>query len=242
MKIITSRDQIPEHMSDAEAAEFWSYHTLSDELLEASIIEEEDHDLPKRKSATISIRLDGDLLQRIRTLAKQRNKGYQTLIKEFLIERTYEEEKKAPTFKEENIFPPTNVDQLYLERELELIFAELQQELSQLVSGTIFVQIRNNQIGRFGIRTLPSKETDDQVEVKTQGLTKLQQRSLLRHAIEALKHKTNWTNGEILLNFSFQYNEMRTSVQFESNYNISKQFKLKSNNSGYAPGLGKPNS
>jgi predicted DNA-binding protein len=102
MKIITSRDQIPEHMSDAEAAEFWSNHTLSDELLEASVIEEEDHDLPKRKSATISIRLDGGLLQRIRTLAKQRNKGYQTRIKEFLIERTYEEKKDGLYFQTSN--------------------------------------------------------------------------------------------------------------------------------------------
>lgn len=229
MKIITSRDQIPEHMSDVQAAEFWSSHTLSDELLEASIIEEDDHDLPKRKSATISIRLDGDLLQRIRALAQQRNKGYQTLIKEFLIERTYEEEKKAPTFREESPSPPTTVNQLYLERELEMVFGELQEDLSHLVSGTIFVQIRNRRIGKFGIRTLPSKEMDDQVEVKTQGLTELQQRSLLKHAIETLKHKTNWANGEILLNFTLQYNELRVSVQFESNYNISKQFNLKSN-------------
>ncbi len=106
MNIITSRDQIPEHMSDAEAAEFWSNHTLSDELLEASIIEEEDHNLPKRKSATISIRLDDDLLQRIRTLAKLRNKGYQTLIKDFLIERTYEEEKKTPLIRKGNLGSP----------------------------------------------------------------------------------------------------------------------------------------
>lgn len=106
MIIITSRDQIPDHMSDAEAAEFWSNHTLSDELLEASIIEDEDHDLPKRRSTAISIRLDEDLLHRIRILAKQRNKGYQTLIKEFLIERTYEEEKKVtPILREKNQLP-----------------------------------------------------------------------------------------------------------------------------------------
>ncbi|WP_150270139.1 CopG family antitoxin [Paenibacillus tepidiphilus] len=229
MKIITSRDQIPEHMSDTEAAEFWSNHTLSDELLEASIIEEEDHDLPKRKSATISLRLDGDLLQRIRTLAKQRNKGYQTLIKEFLIERTYEEEKMVTTLREKNSPYSTAVDRMYLERQLELVFGELQEELSELVSGTIFVQIRNNSIGKFGIRTLPSKVKDDSGEVKAQGLTKLQQHSLLTHSIEALQNLTNWTNGEILLNFALQHNELRASVQLESNYNISQQFKLRSN-------------
>jgi predicted DNA binding CopG/RHH family protein len=100
MKIITSIDQIPQNMSDSEAAEFWSNHTMSEELLEASIIDEEDHDLPKRKSSTISIRIDEDLLLRIRNLARIRRKGYQTLIKEFLIERTYEEEKKIPPIEE----------------------------------------------------------------------------------------------------------------------------------------------
>lgn len=227
MNIITSRDQIPEHMSDAEAAEFWSNHALSDELLEASIIEEEDHDLPKRKSATISIRLDEDLLQRIRTLAKLKNKGYQTLIKEFLIERTYEEEKKVPRFRKGDPVSPSAVE-LSLERQLEMVLETLRQELSQLVSGTIFMQIRNNLIGKFGIRTLPLEETDDQGEAKTQGLTELQQRSLLKQAIEVLKHKTNWTNGEIHINFALQHNELWASVQFESNYNISKQFIQKS--------------
>jgi predicted DNA binding CopG/RHH family protein len=223
MKIITSSDQIPEHMSDTEAAEFWSNHTLSDELMEACILEEEDHDLPKRKCATISIRLDVDLLQRIRTLAKQRNKSYQTLMKEFLIERTYEEEMKGPTFRKENPFPTTTVDQLYLERQLEIVFVELQEELSKLGFGTIFVQIRNNRIGKFGIRPLPSEETYDKIEVKMEGLTKSQQRSLLKHAIETLKHKTNWANGEILFNFALHYNELRASIQFELNYNTSKQ-------------------
>ncbi|ANS73191.1 hypothetical protein AWM70_00155 [Paenibacillus yonginensis] len=102
MKIITSQDQIPQGMSDSEAAEFWSKHTMSEELLEASIIEEEDHDLPKRQSSTISIRMDDDLLLRIRNLARIRKKGYQTLIKEFLIERTYEEEKKLLLSEREN--------------------------------------------------------------------------------------------------------------------------------------------
>ncbi|WP_019914705.1 CopG family antitoxin [Paenibacillus sp. HW567] len=102
MKIITSRDEIPENMSEQEAAEFWSTHTMSEELLEASIIEDEDYDLPKRKSVSISIRIDEDLLVRIRSIARQRKKGYQTLIKEFLIERTYEEEKKMSLLERDN--------------------------------------------------------------------------------------------------------------------------------------------
>ncbi|MCR8643610.1 BrnA antitoxin family protein [Paenibacillus sp. N1-5-1-14] len=229
MKIITSRDQIPEHMSDAEAAEFWSNHAMSDELLEDSIIEEEDYDLPRRKSTTISIHLDEDLLQRLNTLAKQRNKDYQTLIKQFLIERTYEEEKKGSTFREDIPLSLANFDQYNMERQLESAFGAMQEELSRLVSGTIFLQIRNNHIVKFGIRFQPLGKMYNQGEVKAEGLTELQQRSLLKHATEALKNKTNWKNGEITFNFSLQNNELQADFQFESNYNISQQFKLKSN-------------
>lgn len=227
MKIITTRDQIPEHMTQTEAAEFWSNHTLSDELLESSIIEEEDPDLPKRKSTTISIRLDEDLLQRIRTLAKQRNKGYQTLIKQFLTERTYEEvETKAPRIREKSPLPYTTVEQQPLEQQLEAVFRVLQEELSQLVSGIIFVQIRNNQIGKFGIRTLRTLPLEESSQANTQGLTELQRRSLLKHAIETLKQKTNWTNGEIHFEFAMRHNELCVSTQYESNYNLLNQFVL----------------
>ena len=59
MKLITSREQIPQNMSESEAAEFWSTHALSDELLEASIVKD-DSDLPKKKSVPILPRLDED--------------------------------------------------------------------------------------------------------------------------------------------------------------------------------------
>lgn len=241
MKMITSRDQIPELMSDEEAAEFWSNHTLSDELLEASIIEEEDHDLPKRKSATISIRLDEDLLQRIRTLAKLKNKGYQTLIKDFLIERTYEEEKKTSSIRRGTLRSSTD-NQLTLEQQLEMAFNALQQELSELASGTIIVQIRDNLVGKFGIRTIPLELTKDQVEMTKQGLTQYQQRSLQLQAIEALKHKKNWTHGEIRINFLLQNSDLHASVQIESSYNAPNQIIIKPKNSKYAPRLAKPNS
>ncbi|HEY0829081.1 MAG TPA: CopG family antitoxin [Bacilli bacterium] len=95
MKTIHSVQEIPTCMSEDEAAEFWATHTMSEELLEASVIEDDDDDLPVRtKSVSISLRLDADLLTRIRKLAKYKHKGYQTVIKDFLVERAYEEEKK----------------------------------------------------------------------------------------------------------------------------------------------------
>lgn len=95
MKEIHSVKEIPSHMNEEEAAVFWSSHRMSKEFLEASIIEDEDNDLPVRtKSVSISLRLDEDLLTRIRKLARLKHKGYQSVIKDFLVERAYEEERK----------------------------------------------------------------------------------------------------------------------------------------------------
>lgn len=46
-------------------------------------------------------------------------------------------------------------EQLSLARQMDMVFKELQEELSGLTSGTVFVQIRNNMIGKFGIRHNP---------------------------------------------------------------------------------------
>jgi predicted DNA binding CopG/RHH family protein len=94
LKKIHSLDEIPQNMTEDETAEFWSTHAMSEELLEASILEDED-ELPRRSGTkSISIRLDQDLLSRLQTVAKRKHIGYQTLMKYFLIERVYEEEKK----------------------------------------------------------------------------------------------------------------------------------------------------
>lgn len=122
------------------------------------------------------------------------------------------------------------VDQLSLARQLDMVFKELQQELSELSSGTIFVQIRNNVIGKFGVRHLPFEGTDGQVALKAApGLTDIQQRSLRKMALDALKYKTKWTHGEINFDFTVRQNKLCTSVQFESNYNMSNLLISKTN-------------
>ena len=45
MKQITSKEEIPANMTDDGAADFWASHTMNEELLEASLIED---DLPRR--------------------------------------------------------------------------------------------------------------------------------------------------------------------------------------------------
>jgi hypothetical protein len=46
------------------------------------------------RTMPIAVRFDASTLERLRALAARRNKGYQTLLKEFVVERLYEEEKR----------------------------------------------------------------------------------------------------------------------------------------------------
>jgi predicted transcriptional regulator len=88
--------EVPEGMREAEAREFWQTHEITEEFLEkASPVSEEG--LPparSRRSFNTSIRLDEDLARRLKALAVRKGKGYQTLLKEFVLERLYEEEKR----------------------------------------------------------------------------------------------------------------------------------------------------
>lgn len=47
------------------------------------------------RTTPIAIRFDQFTLMRLKALAAARNTGYQTLLKEFVVERLYEEEKRA---------------------------------------------------------------------------------------------------------------------------------------------------
>jgi len=46
------------------------------------------------RTTPIAVRFDQFTLKRLKTLATLRNTGYQTLLKEFVVERLYEEEKR----------------------------------------------------------------------------------------------------------------------------------------------------
>ncbi|KAF6614559.1 O-methyltransferase, partial [Paenibacillus sp. EKM208P] len=47
------------------------------------------------------------------------------------------------------------VGQLSLARQMDIVLKELDNELAGLSSGIVFVQIRNNVVGKFGIRHNP---------------------------------------------------------------------------------------
>ncbi|GMA14078.1 hypothetical protein E5F05_18455 [Deinococcus metallilatus] len=93
--IITDMSQIPAFTSEAEEAEFWGTHSLAEHLLSR---EHTNTDLllptRPRKSRPTSIRLGTDLERRLCHLAELKGTSYQTLLKEFVLERVYEEEKR----------------------------------------------------------------------------------------------------------------------------------------------------
>lgn len=115
-----------------------------------------------------------------------------------------------------------------LARQVDLAFWEVKDELCQIRSGTITVQVRDNAIGKFGVRHLPMESRDGQLKHDEQGLTEAQFISLKSMAIDSLKYKKNWTHGEIVFDFTIRNNVLYASVQFESNYNMANLTKSKS--------------
>lgn len=53
------------------------------------------HTVRTSRTTPIAVRFDQFTLKRLKTLAALHNTGYQTLLKEFVVERLYEEEKRA---------------------------------------------------------------------------------------------------------------------------------------------------
>lgn len=98
MTLLHDMNEIPEFSNEAEEHAFWETHAFSDELLAKVKPEEEPAlDLPPRKktgSKSITLRLDADSLRRVKILADMKETPYQTLIKTFVNDRLYEEEKR----------------------------------------------------------------------------------------------------------------------------------------------------
>ncbi|MGH3086678.1 MAG: CopG family antitoxin [Rubrobacteraceae bacterium] len=100
LKEVNSLEEIPEFESEAEEAEFWSTHSFGDGLLdEMKPIPEGELPPPRSPGNPVSIRLDADLLNRLKALAAARGIGYQSLLEQFIAERVCDEEKREGTLK-----------------------------------------------------------------------------------------------------------------------------------------------
>ncbi|MCI3922732.1 O-methyltransferase [Paenibacillus sp. TRM 82003] len=108
-----------------------------------------------------------------------------------------------------------------LTKQLNIVFGKLGEELSSLSSGIVFVQIRNNVIGKFGIRHDPFETSKTRPFQGGSGMNESQRNDFRRMAIQALSHKVGWTHGEILFEFAIRQGKLRLSITFESNYNMS---------------------
>ncbi len=92
---VNSPEEIPEFRNEKEEAEFWSTHSFGEGLLERMRpIPEGVLPTPRARTKPIAIRFDEDMLRRLKALANSKHKGYQTMLKEFVLERLYEEEKR----------------------------------------------------------------------------------------------------------------------------------------------------
>jgi hypothetical protein len=114
------------------------------------------------------------------------------------------------------------LEQMTLARQIDVVFRKIKEELSHVNSGTVFVHIRNNEIGKFGIKHLPFESSEGVLPAASAtGLTELQFQSFRQMAIESLKRKKSWTHGEILFDFTVRKNVISISIMFESNYNMA---------------------
>ncbi|WP_372630722.1 O-methyltransferase [Cohnella sp.] len=110
-------------------------------------------------------------------------------------------------------------NQISLARQIDMALEKLGGELKGMVAGTIVLQIREDSVGRFGIRHLPV-DCSDRAPVAA-GMTAEQVVELRQLALEALRHKSGWTHGEISYDFVLKQGRVFVSVQFESNYNMA---------------------
>ena len=93
---VESLDDIPAFANEDEEAEYWSTHSFGERLLDQmGPIEDGSLPPPRERTRPVAIRFDDDVIGRLKTVARLKHKGYQTLLKEFVVERLYEEEKRA---------------------------------------------------------------------------------------------------------------------------------------------------
>jgi predicted DNA binding CopG/RHH family protein len=94
---IRSWDEVPQFQSEAEEAKWWETHQLGQQVLDTfqdTPLSDEETGYRRGRTRPVAVRFDESTLRRVRVLAERRHKGYQTLLKEFIVERLYEEEKR----------------------------------------------------------------------------------------------------------------------------------------------------
>lgn len=113
------------------------------------------------------------------------------------------------------------LDQVSLARQMDVVFRKLQEELRYSKSGTVMVQIRNNEIGKFGVKHEPIEMRGEPLPGSEVWMTDDQLGAFRELALGSLQHKKGWTHGEISYEFVVRKSILCISVQMESNYNLA---------------------
>ncbi len=92
---INSFDGVPAFRSEEEEQQFWSTHSLGDAILaQMGPLPDDVLPPPRPRTRPLAVRFEEDTLRRLKALAERKHTGYQTLLKRFVLERLYEEEKR----------------------------------------------------------------------------------------------------------------------------------------------------
>lgn len=115
------------------------------------------------------------------------------------------------------------LDAMPLARQIDFVFRQLESELTNASAGTVMIHIRNNAIGKFGLKNNPIEFKDGKMEKIGQGMSPSQVQAFRKLAIEALKFRRDWTHGEILYDFAVRPStaSWSASISYESNYNMA---------------------
>ncbi|MDG0814499.1 O-methyltransferase [Cohnella rhizosphaerae] len=110
-----------------------------------------------------------------------------------------------------------------LARQVDMAFRQMEGELKGMTAGTIVLQVRNDTVGKFGIRHLPVDLAERRTtgDAKPDGLTDALIGELRKAAVEAIQRKTSWTHGEVTYDFGIKHGKLYLSVTVESNYNMA---------------------
>jgi len=114
-----------------------------------------------------------------------------------------------------------SLDGIPLARQVDYVFRQLEDELTDAVAGTVTIQIRNNAVGKFGVRHNPIEIKNGAICEAGRGMSVQQVVAFRRMAVETLRLRRNWTHGEISYDFAVRSgtDNWSASVLYESNYN-----------------------
>lgn len=108
-----------------------------------------------------------------------------------------------------------------LSRQVDYVFKQLEEELLHALAGTVIIQIRNNVVGKYGVRHNPIESKNGRIDPAEQGMTGEQVQAFRRMAVDSMKLKRSWTHGEIHYDFAVRSGAWSAGILFESNYNLA---------------------